>query len=85
MENTPTRQIFNAITQQVEEATMTVDHNNEIIATFADGNFVKFPAGLTKEQFEQRIERLCTNTTLAKKLLPLKWKQRQCCPTPSQP
>lgn len=51
----PTRQIFNARTQQTETAEMSVDHNNEIVATFKDGSFVKFPAGLTREQFEDLI------------------------------
>jgi hypothetical protein len=51
----PTRQIFNATTQQVEEAELSVDQNNEIVATFADGNFVKFPAGMTAEEFEKQI------------------------------
>jgi hypothetical protein len=40
----PVRQIFNAATQQIEDAEMSVDANNEIVATFADGSFVKFPS-----------------------------------------
>ena len=51
-----TRQLFNARTQQVEDATFTVDHNNEIVATFADGGFVKFRAGLTAPEFEALIQ-----------------------------
>lgn len=50
-----TMQIFNAQTQAVEDAEMTVDANNEIVGTFADGSIVKFPAGLTKEQFDALI------------------------------
>lgn len=50
-----TRPLFNARTQQLENATLSVDANNEIVATFADGSFVKFPAGLSKEQFETAI------------------------------
>lgn len=50
-----TRTIFNAATQQVEDAELTVDQNNEIVATFTDGNFIKFPAGLTSEEFEAQI------------------------------
>jgi hypothetical protein len=42
--------LFNATTQQNEEAVCTVDTANEIIATFADGNFCKFPAGMTMEE-----------------------------------
>lgn len=54
-EKKPTRQIFNTSTQQVEEATLAVDHNNDIIATFENGTVVKFPAGMTKEEFVAAI------------------------------
>lgn len=43
--------LFNANTQQVEKAEFEVDQNNEIVATFKDGTFVKFPAGLSKAEF----------------------------------
>lgn len=52
----PVRNIFNASTQQVEEAELTVDHNGEIVATFEDGSFLKFPAGLTKAEFNEQIK-----------------------------
>ncbi len=48
--------IFNARTQQVEEAEMSVDANNEIVATFDDGTIVKFPSGLTKAEFTKLIK-----------------------------
>lgn len=48
-------QIFNARTQQVEEATMSVDGNNDIVATFADETIVKFPAGLDQAQLDELI------------------------------
>jgi hypothetical protein len=51
----PTRKIFNATSQQVEDAELSVDDNNEIIATFADNSFLKFPAGLTAAQFDAQI------------------------------
>lgn len=51
----PTRDIFNANTQTVEPAELTVDANNEIVATFADKTFLKFPAGLTQEDFGAQI------------------------------
>src|SRR3990167_3267792 len=51
----PTRQIFNARTQKVEEAELTVDQNSEVIATFKDGGIIKFPAGLTSAEFEKLI------------------------------
>lgn len=50
-----TRKLFNAASQTVEEAELSVDKNNEIVATFADGTFVKFAAGLDKEGFEAAI------------------------------
>lgn len=49
------RKLFNTRTQQVEDAVLTVDPNNEIVATFEDGGIIKFPAGLTKDQFEELI------------------------------
>lgn len=52
----PTRDIFNAATQQVEPAELSVDHNNEIIATFKAGSFLKFPAGLSQKDFDTHIE-----------------------------
>lgn len=51
----PVRELFNAKTQQLEDAEMTVDDNNEIVATFADGGIIKFPASLTKPEFEKLI------------------------------
>lgn len=48
-------QIFNARTQAVEEAEMSVDANNEIVATFTDGGVVKFPAGLSQKDFDKLI------------------------------
>lgn len=51
----PTRKLFNAKTQQVEDAEFTVDKNNEIVATFQDEGFIKFPANLTKDEFESLV------------------------------
>lgn len=51
----PTRQIFNATTQTVEDAELYVDANNEIVATFENGGVVKFPAGMTQAEFEAAI------------------------------
>lgn len=50
-----TMQIFNAKSQTVEDAEMTVDANNEIVATFEDGGIVKFPAGLAQDEFDALI------------------------------
>ena len=49
-------QVFNARTQQLENVTWAVDANNEIIATFQDGSFLKFPAGQTVEQLQSQVE-----------------------------
>jgi hypothetical protein len=49
-------QVFNAITQQLEDVEWSVDHNNEILATFADGHFYKFPAGLSKDELEVLVD-----------------------------
>lgn len=51
-----TRKLFNSLTQQAEDAEFIVDGNNEIVATFKDGGFVKFPAGLTPKQFDEAIK-----------------------------
>lgn len=50
-----TKKIFHAKTQQVEDAELTVDQNNEIVATFADGAFVKFPAGIDADTLDKLI------------------------------
>lgn len=52
----PTRQIFNARTQSVEDAELSVDEkSHEILATFADESFVKFPPGLDADTFSALI------------------------------
>lgn len=51
-----TKELFNARTQQIEEAELTVDKNNEIVATFEDGGFIKFPAGMTKAEFTKALK-----------------------------
>lgn len=49
-------QIFNAKTQQLEDVDFAADKNHEIVATFPDGHFLKFPAGTTEEQAKELIE-----------------------------
>ena len=49
--------LFNAVTQKEEEAEMSVDQNNEIVARFEDGNILKFPAGLTKTEFKALVKK----------------------------
>lgn len=53
-----TKDIFNPSTQQIEPAELTVDQNNEIVAEFSNGHFLKFPAGLPKEDLELHIEKV---------------------------
>lgn len=45
-------QIFNAKTQQDEDVIFSVDQNSEIVATFPDGHFLKFPAGATVDEIQ---------------------------------
>lgn len=54
------RNIFNATTQQVEPATLSVDSNGEIVARFENGAFEKFPAGLTVAEFNDLVTKLET-------------------------
>lgn len=51
-------QVFNATSQQDEDVTWSVDSNNEIVATFADGHFIKFPAGITQADLTAACEAL---------------------------
>jgi hypothetical protein len=41
---------FNAKTQELEDVVFSLDLNNDIICTFEDGHFIKFPAGSTKDE-----------------------------------
>lgn len=50
------KEIFNDTTQEVEVAELSVDQNNEIVAEFKNGHFVKFPAGLDKKGFQELID-----------------------------
>lgn len=48
---------FNAITQQDEEAIVTIDNNGEFVFTFADKSFFKLPGDLTKKQIFEALEK----------------------------
>lgn len=48
-------QVFNAKTQQLEDVTWSVDKNGEVVCTFADGHFYKFPAGSSKAEIEEYV------------------------------
>jgi hypothetical protein len=52
----PTKLVFNAATQQVEEAELSVDNNGEILVTFADGGFIKLAAGETIERYQELLD-----------------------------
>lgn len=45
-----TKLVFNAKTQVVEEAEVTIDQNGEYLFTFADGSFFKAPGTLSKAE-----------------------------------
>lgn len=49
-------QVFNTATQKLEDVTWSVDKNNELVATFADESFLKFPAGLSKAQLQDQVD-----------------------------
>lgn len=49
-------QALNAKTQQMEDVTFSVDKNKEIVCSFADGHFLKFPAGTSKQQIIDLLE-----------------------------
>ena len=51
----PPRRIFNPAAQADENAMCEVDGNGEVVCTFGDGGFVKFPAGLNGNQFDALI------------------------------
>lgn len=51
-------QVFNAKSQQLEDVVWSVDANNEIVCTFADGHFYKFPGGLTQEELKAQVDAL---------------------------
>jgi DICT domain-containing protein len=49
-------QVFNTRTQQLEDVTWSTDKNNEVLATFEDGTFVKFPAGTTMTDLKALVK-----------------------------
>lgn len=51
-----TRLAFNAITQQLEEAIVTIDKNGEYLFTFEDGSFFKLPGDLDKKGINAALE-----------------------------
>lgn len=50
------REAFNAITQQIEEAQVTIDQNGEYVFTFADNSFFKLPGDLDKKGVDKALE-----------------------------
>lgn len=51
-----TKKVFNARTQQVEDAVVTIDNNGEYVFTFADGSFFKLPGHLDKEGVAEALK-----------------------------
>lgn len=50
-------QVFNTRTQQEENVVWSTDKANDLIATFEDETFVKFPAGLTLEEVQEFVNK----------------------------
>lgn len=48
-------QVFNARTQQDEDVVWGLTIHHELIATFKDGGFVKFPAGTDEEGLKKLV------------------------------
>lgn len=50
-----TREAFNATTQQLEDAIVTIDVNGEYLFTFEDGSFFKLPGNLTAKEITEAL------------------------------
>lgn len=50
-----TRAAFNAITQQVEDAEVTIDVQGDYLFTFADGSFFKLPGNLSAKEIKEAL------------------------------
>jgi len=48
-------QAFNARTQEVEDAVVTVDKNGEFVVTFEDNSFIKFPAHFSASDIKEHL------------------------------
>lgn len=48
-------QAFNATTQAMETAVVSVANNNEFLVTFENGAFIKFPAGMTAKELKAAL------------------------------
>lgn len=48
-------QVFHTGNQKVEDVVWSVDQNNDFLATFEDGTFLKFPAGATQEELLEQV------------------------------
>lgn len=46
---------FNAITQQVEDAEVTIDVHGDYLFTFADGSFFKLPGNLSAKEIKEEL------------------------------
>lgn len=50
-----TREAFNANTQQLEDAEVTIDAHGEYLFTFSDGSFFKLPGDLDKDAVTEAL------------------------------
>lgn len=48
-------QVFNATTQKAETPNWEVDANGELVATFKDGSFLKFPSGTSEADLKKQL------------------------------
>lgn len=48
-------EVFNAKTQETQEPTWSVDQNGELVCTFEDGHFLKFPGDTTEAQLKRLV------------------------------
>lgn len=69
-------QVFHARTQKHEDVVWSTDQNDELLCTFADGHFKKFPAGITTDELtkllalheeSERGQEVITEEVLAKR------------------
>lgn len=54
-----TRKVYNTSTQKVEDAELSVE-NREIVVTFKNGHFLKYPANIDAADFGKQLDALET-------------------------
>lgn len=54
-------EVFNAKTQALETPAWHVDDNGELVCTFSDGHFYKFPGTITKDELAEQVAAMQTS------------------------